>query len=280
MLRQARKSILVLIVGLIAASVLPAADHTLLIDEDLRANANVLKVRMDVDDDEIWPFLIGEFEVTEKKGGRSERVTGPLFGSVAHLRAKQKFSLTVQGKGPLTARVKAARNVRRDVYGDPFITVVLPNDVGVDVYLDDEEPKAGVQDNLVAFISFDDEPATSWMLLLQVVRAKTGVREWSHTSLLTDGTRDIVVTAVTTGTTGVESILDARGYQFSEEGRALGAVQYYWGRLNQGGGLPGLFSNAVHLRKDLDPRTRLLLVAAMATILDVKMNVSSDDLGE
>lgn len=280
MLRQARKSILVLIAGLIAASALPAADHTLLIDEDLRANANVLKVRMDVDDDEIWPFLIGEFEVTEKKGGRSERVTGSLFGSVAHLRAKQKFSLTVQGKGPLTARVKAARNVRRDVYGDPFITVILPNDVGVDVYLDDEEPKAEVGDNLVAFISFDDEPATSWMLLLQVVRAKTGVREWSHTSLLTDGTRDIVVTAVTTGTTGVESILDARGYQFSEDGRALGAVQYHWGRLNQGGGLPGLFSNAVYLRKDLDPRTSLLLVAAMATILDVKMNVSSDDLGE
>lgn len=41
-----------------------------------------------------------------------------------------------------------------------------------------------------------------------------------------------------------------------------------------------MFSNAVYLRKDLDPRTSLLLVAAMATILDVKMNVSSDDLGE
>jgi hypothetical protein len=67
MLRQARKSILVLVAGLVAASALPAAEHTLLIDEDLRANANVLKVRMDVDDDEIWPFLIGGFEVTETR---------------------------------------------------------------------------------------------------------------------------------------------------------------------------------------------------------------------
>lgn len=273
---------LFLAAGLLAATAVPAADDKLLLDEDLRANADVLQVRMDVDDDEIWPFLFGEYEVTTGKiGGRSETATGPLFGSVTHLRARQKFSLTVKGKGPLTARVKAARDVQRDALSESVVTVVLSPGVEVGIDLGDEEPEPGVKDNLVAFISFNDDPATRWMLLLHVVRARTGIQEWSHTSLLTDGTRDIAITPVTTSQPGIQSLyLDARGYEFTEDGRVLGAVQYYWGRLQQGGGLPGLFKNVVYLRKDLDPRTRLLLAAAAAAILDVKMSVSSGDLGE
>ena len=68
---------------------------------------------------------------------------------------------------------------------------------------------------------------------------------------------------------GGEQAMPARGYEFREGDRAIAALQYY------GGGYPTSKKHlVVFLRNDLDPRAKLLLAAAMAAILQSKVNAT------
>ena len=69
-----------------------------------------------------------------------------------------------------------------------------------------------------------------------------------------------------------KSLLDlpARGYEFWDAGRSIGAVQYY------AGGALGLNKNVVYLRRDIDPQAKLLLASAMTAIMEYKLEALLD----
>ena len=246
------------------APVVAASSKTLPIDGDLRANADVLKVSVHVQKpNSIWDFRFGEYAVVSSKFGVTETTTsGKLFSPVEHSHTKQKFSFVMQGAGPSTAKVKAAQNVEADAFRD--IEVSPGVHVGI-------EPRSGILDNLVASIAIDGEASSKWTLLLNVNRSVAGIAEQTESSWLTDGTREILVTPLASeGPSKSAFDLPARGYQFSDEGNAIGAVQYY------AGGSLGLFRNVVYLRRDIDPQRKLLLAAAMTAIMQVKLNAVAE----
>jgi hypothetical protein len=256
-------AVAVLAAGVVAPAV-AASSKTLPIDEDLRANADVLKVSMRVQKpNSIWDFKFGEYAVVSSKFGVTETTkTHKLFSLIEHSRTKQKFSFVMQGAGPATAKVKAAQKVEADAFRD--IEVSPGVYVGV-------EPSSGVTDNLVALIAIDGEAPSQWTLLLNVSRGSAGLAVQSEASWLTDGTREILVTPLTSAGPSKNAFdLPARGYQFSDEGKAIGAVQYY------AGGALGLFKNVVYLRRDIEPQTKLLLAAAMTAIMQVKLNAVAE----
>ena len=110
--------------------------------------------------------------------------------------------------------------------------------------------------------------------MLAVTRSLAGLRMDTPVAVLTDGAREIVISAVTSHGPGSEPTgMPARGYEFTDAGRAVAALQYH------GGGLFGLNKSVVYLRKALDSRDRLLLAAAMTAILQANANavLSLDD---
>jgi len=268
MLRWIMRTAALLIVATLAggevAPAVAASSKSLPIDEDLRVNADVLKVSMHVQKpNRIWDFRFGEYVVVSSKSGVTETTTTdkPL-GLVEHSRTQQKFSFVMQGAGPATAKVKAAQNVEVDAFRDVEVSPGVH--VGV-------EPSSGVMDNLVASIAIDGEAPRQWTLLLNVNRSVAGIAEQAGASWLTDGAREILITPLTSeGPSRSVFDLPGRGYEFSDEGKAIGAVQY------SAGGVLGLNKNVVYLRRDVEPQRKLLLAAAMTVIMQVKLNAAAE----
>jgi hypothetical protein len=257
------KVVAVLAGWIVLSPILASAQKAIIIDDDLSANADVLKVKMGTQAlGKIWKFKFGEFGiVSSKMGAAKTTTTGAFLSPVEKSRTKQKFSFVLKGAGPETVSVKAAQNLESEA----LCEIAISSGVSMSV-----EDISGTSDNLVAEITIDGESAKPWTLLLQVASSLAVLKEKTLSSLLTDGTREIVITPVTSDEPGAKSRgTPARGYELSEAGRALGAVQYW------GGGVLGFNKNVVHMRRDLDTKTKLLLAAAMATILQVKVNAQA-----
>lgn len=257
------KMVAVLAGWIVLSPILASAQKAIIIDDDLSANGDVLKVKIGVQaPGRMWRFKFGEFGVVSSKMGATKTTTtGAFLSPVEKSRAKQKFSFVLKGAGPETVSVKAAQNVESEALSEIGISAGISMSV-VDI--------SGTSDNLVAEIAFEGESVKPWTLLLRIASSLAVLKEKTLSSLLTDGIREIVITPVTSDEPGAKlSGTPARGYEFSEAGRALGAVQYW------GGGLFGSNKNVVHMRRDLDTKTKLLLAAAMTTILQVKINAQA-----
>ena len=257
------KGVAVLAGWIVLSPILASAQKAIIIDDDLSTNADVLKVKMGVQaPGKMWKFKFGEFGVVSSKMGATKTTTtGAFLSPVEKSRAKQKFSFVLKGAGPETVSVKAAQNLESEALSEIGISAGISMSV-VDI--------SGTSDNLVAEIAFEGESVKPWTLLLRVASSLAVLKEKTLSSLLTDGTREIVITPVTSDEPGAKSRgTPARGYELSEAGRALGAVQYW------GGGVLGFNKNVVHMRRDLDTKTKLLLAAAMTTILQVKINTQA-----
>ena len=255
MATRASVGLMVLLIGCVLLARDAAAQaRSIVVDGDLQANADVLKVKMGVmHARKIFAFKFGEFAVVSSKMG-----TGVTTTSGYQSRSRQKFAFVLRGPGPGTASVEADQNVDAGTIS----SIELPGGVSIDLQL-----IAGHSDQLVATIALGAEPAANWTLTLVVVRRLAGLREEVPIAVLSDGTREIVISPVTSDAPGAErSAAPARGYQFAEGGKALGALQYY------GGGLLGMNKNVVYLRRDLDPQDRLLLAAAMTAMLQANLN--------
>ncbi len=231
----------------------------LVLDANLSAHADALKVHLGLQmPGKIWKLKFGEYAlVSSKLGPEMTETTIPLFDPVETSRSKQKFSFVLKGAGPETATVYAAQNLEAKSLRDFAVSSRISLDaVAI----------TGAVDNLVATIVLDSDNDTAWTLILNVQSNWAVLKEKTTAALLTDGLRRIVVAPVTSDSPGAEpSGSPALGYEFSEDGMALGAVQYF------GGGILGANKDIVYLRRDLEPRTKLLLAAAMTAILQAKI---------
>ena len=255
------------------SSAVASSNKTIQIDEDLRANAEVLKVTLGTSTP-AHPVNIkfGEYSVVSSKvrGGR-ETTTSEFLSPVARTRVRNYFTFVLKGAASTTAKVKAEWNILSEEPGQ-CLEIDLGIDVDIEYCSSDEEPKPGLHDLVVAPVRIDGEAASRWTLLLDVVRSESGLTERTGTSFLTDGSRQIVIRPVTSAGPA-KNLLDlpARGYEFWEAGQSIGAVQYY------AGGVLGLNKNVVYLRRDLDPQMKLLLASAMTAIMEYKLEALSED---
>jgi hypothetical protein len=248
--------------GWLALSAACASASRIIIDDSLRADADVLRVKMGVQMPlRTWQFKFGEYAIIQSKMSPAKTTTtggGSLEQSLTVL----DFWFLLKGAGSETARVEAFLRSGATNIDDIAIT----SDVAVGA-----EGITGVHDNLVATLSIEGEEAPPWKLFLNAVRTGGGTGERTIASYMTDGTREITLTPVTNDAPGAKRhAIPARGYEFAENGNVLGALQYY------GGGVFGLNMNYIHLRRDLDPRTKLLLAAAMTAVLQVKTGSPGD----
>jgi hypothetical protein len=264
----------VLLIGAMVSSAVAASNKTIQIDEDLRVNAEVLKVNLGTTSP-AHPMNIkfGEYSVVSSKvrEGPETTTTSGFINPVVRTRVRNSFTFVLSGATSTTARVKAEWNILSEESG-PCFEIDLGSNARIEYCFSDEEPQPGFHDLIIALVQIDGEAASRWTLLLDVVRSESGLTERAGQSYLTDGSRQIEIRAVTSAGPA-KNLLDlpARGFEFWEAGQSLGAVQYY------AGGVAGLNKNVVYLRRDLDPPMKLLLASAMTAIMEYKLEALFED---
>ena len=260
------------LVGAVVSPAVASSDKTIQIDEDLRVNAEVLKVVLGTSTPAHQVNIkFGEYSVVSSNAREGRQTTTSEFLSpVAHTRIRNYFTFVLKDAASATAKVKAEWNILSEKPGQ-CLEIDLGIDVDIEYCLGDEEPKPGLHDLVVAAVQIDGEAASRWTLLLDVVRSESGLTERAGMSFLTDGSRQIVIRPVTSAGPA-KNLLDlpARGFEFWEAGQSLGAVQYY------AGGALGLNKNVVYLRRDIDPQLKLLLASAMTAIMEYKLEALFD----
>jgi hypothetical protein len=271
--RMVARVVVVSFAGALVSAAMASSNKTVQLDEGLLANAEVLKVTLGMSTP-AHPVNIsfGDYAVVSSKvwGGR-ESTRSEFFSGVTRTRVRNNFTFVFKGPEPATANVKAEWNILTEKPGQCF-EVDIGTGVAIELCSSDEEPKPGLHDVLVAPIRIEGEASGRWTMLLDVVRSESGLTERTGTSFLTDGNRQIVIRPVTSAGPS-KSLLDlpARGYEFWEEGKSIGAVQYY------AGGVLGLNKNVVYLRRDLDPQMKLLLASAMTAIMEYRGEALSEN---
>jgi hypothetical protein len=271
--RMAALLAVAMLAGGVVAPAVAASSKTLPIDADLRANAEVLKVNLGTGTP-AHPinYRFGGYQVVSSKVSEGERwVTSEFMNSVAHVRERNRLWFELQGPESATATTKAEWNILSERPGN-CLEIEVGRIKGIEYCLSGGFPEEGANDVIVASIRVNGDAGGRWTLLLNVVRNVYGVRDQTLTSTVTDGTREIAIHPLTTGGLVMGDVdYSARGYEFVEAGRSIGAVQYY------GGGALGLDKNTVYLRRDLDPQTKLVLASAMTAIVHIKFDVFTDD---
>lgn len=249
---------------LLAPAVLGAAPVNIVVDPGLLANAEVLKVDPGV----AWPgrtgnYSFGEYSILSSNASPERTTTtDSLLDPAGREHTRRKYRFVMRGADAPTARVKAVQNVEAADIPD----LELGSGVAIDL-----ESIIGEVDDLAATIVIDGEVPETWVLLLNVRRRMAGTDEQTRMSVLDGASRSIEIAPASSQRPGAKhELLPARGYEFREAGRAIGALQYH------GGGAFGLNKNVVCLRRDLDPRTKLLLAAAATAIMEARINALNE----
>lgn len=116
--------------------------------------------------------------------------------------------------------------------------------------------------NYTANIYLKSNEAEVWNL--QMFKINGFDLEFVDGGYLTTGDRVIRIDFVTSADLGGDKRrIPAIGYRFVEDGKSIGALQYY------AGGMLGLNKNYVRIDKNLDRKTKLVLAASMTTILEI-----------
>ncbi len=253
----------VVVAGVLLGPLVALAQQGIAIDQDLRASAEALPVTMDRQKlFKVGDFRFGDYAIVSSKMSGSREDDTSLFTNVlTHSDAAERFSFVLKGAGPETATVKAKFSTES---GPLKRYEVLP---GVSVGAGE---LSGSIDRLDGQVVVDGSAQPPWRLHLRVKRNVAGVDEKAGESSLSNGARTVdIVDVASVAADGAPKAIPARGYQFVEGGKALGALQFY------GGGHPTSHKGmVVYLRSDLDAETKLTLAAAMTAILQAKDSAS------
>lgn len=239
-----------------------AQQKEIVIDPDLLANSDRLKVKMGTQwMGKIWQFKFGDYAVTDSKNGwETTTYSGKLFSFKANSSSNQEFSFTLSDKSTGNAAVvNAATAVTTEELNS---VLVFENfSIGADQVLSSAE-------NFSALIVDGSDESNAWILVKTNV---SGAREDSgFRAFMTNQERTIEIIPTDSNKNGEDKRqFPALGYEFVENDRALCALQYY------GGGAFGTNKNVIWLRKDLDATTKLILSAAMTALLQVDWDVMS-----
>ena len=239
--------------AILVAVPVSAAQHNIVISDSLAANADTLIVKQGAQSGRrIWKWRIGDYEVVSSKmGPTAMRKRGDRTG--AESTSTGGFSFVLTNRTADSAMVNAVHS----------ITVHSLQDAGQgsgwtlgrhdDVVLDSA--------NGAASITLNGDTTDTWALQVGVTM---GDRQAAiYRAALSNGKRRIVISPASSKTHGRFGVLgSAAGYEFSENGQSLCALQYFGGKFGN--------TTLVWMLRSLDARTKLLLAAAMTAVLQMK----------
>jgi hypothetical protein len=238
--------------GILVAARVSAAQHNIVISDSLAANADTLTVKKGAQ----WlgrmpKWRLGDYAVASSKmSSTATRTAGNLSGT-SEMRSSGKFSFVLTNGTGDSASVQAEHNMTvHSLHKESEHGWSIASD---EVTLDSQ--------NATAHITINGDTTDTWALVLGVRVAHRS--ELISNAVLTNGVRKIVLSDVTSVRHGRFDLRGtAAGYEFIEDGRSLGALQYRGGTLGM--------TNIVWMLRSVDARTKLLLAAAMTAILQVK----------
>jgi len=236
----------VVFLGLLAAP--SVAQKTIIISDSLAANSDRLKVNNPGQWlGQIAGWRFGDYGVASSKRGAANTTTARnFFDTRSESHTTEKFSFVLTNKTTDSAMVEATRN--SDV--DSLKRLQLSNgwSIGTEDVVESQ--------NFAAFVTINRDTTERWGLFLGVTGSP------GYTGFLTDGKRRIALAVASSNRDAFDLRgTPALGYEFVENGRSVGAVQYFGGAF--------ALTQFVWLDKSLDARTKLILAATMTAILQV-----------
>ncbi len=250
---QAFRGVL-LFAGLVAAPAVSAAQKTIRISDSLAHSAERLKVERGAQ----WMGHIGKWRfgdyavVSGKPGWTHSRTTGNFFQTESESRTHETFTFVMTNAATDSAIVNAARHVN--------VQELHKLDLGHGWSLGSDE-LVQESENFTALITINRDTTKTWVLLLGSTSGRDS--EGKHVAFLTNGERRILLSLASSN----KDVYDFRGwpalgYEFVENGQSLCALQYFGGSFD--------FTQVVWMHSNLDPRTKLILAAAMTAVLQVR----------
>ena len=240
------------------------AQKDIIISDSLAGNAQKLNVKMGTQwMGKIWKFRFGDYAVVSSKMGWTTTSTkGNLFNTKTESKSTEKFSFVLINKTNDSAKVNAANNI--EVQSLHEIEIFTHFSWGSNKLLQESR-------NFSAFITINGDTIETWALFMNITRGSN--TEGNYEAFLTNGERRIFLSPISSNRNGGDTrSLPALGYEFIENGQSLSALQYY------GGGLLGLNKNIIWMRNSPDEKMKLILAAAMTSVLQIKANDSHEHL--
>lgn len=259
-----KNKIRICILGLLFFGVLltNAQQKEIVLRDDLTANSEKLKVKMGTQwMGKIWQFKFGDYAVKDSKNGwTTSTLNKKFFSFKAESSSDQQFSFILGNKSKETAQV----NVDFSIKTKELQTIsILTN------YYIEQNVLLSETQSFSAFISTSDNEEDTWVLVLNLTQGEEVGFE--QEAFFTNGVRWINVLTTSSNLNGNDSrSYPALGYEFVENDESLCAVQYY------GGGAFGYNKNVIWLRSSLDERDKLLLAAAMTSLLQKEVTQMAD----
>jgi len=233
-----------------------AQNKKIIISDDLSNNAEELKVKVGTAwFGKIWKFKFGDYEVGKSKlGWTTTNQKSNLLNTKTESNTENKFSFVLNNKSSEEAIVNAMIKVEVEELQS---FELFPNFfVGNNEVLSDSH----FFSSLITTTSKMDE---TWvMIMAETYDSDTG---YKYEAFLRNSDRTISIIPTSSNKNGGDArTFPALGYEFIENNKSLGAMQYF------GGGALGYNKNIVWLRSDLDERMKLILAAAMTSVLQFK----------
>lgn len=230
-----------------------AQNKNLEISEALAANSEKLKVKMGTQwFGKIWKFKFGDYEVTDSKNKYGPTTSSSnFFNTKVETKSDQEFSFVLSNKTTETAIVNVAFSIQTKEL--QAIELFSNFYLGPNLLLKDSQ-------NFSAFITTSENVTDTWVLVLKLNQGSEIVNK--QEAFLTNGERMISIIPISSNDSGKDTrAYPALGYEFTENEKPLCAMQYY------GGGALGNNKNIVWLPTNLEPRMKLILAAAMTSLL-------------
>ncbi len=234
-----------LLAGLLVNLPASAAQEFIVISDSLAANADTLTVK---EGSQWWgrisKWRIGDYTVVSSKL-KSTRITAKsnLFKTKTVRHSTTQFAFVLGNTTTNFATVNAVRHVM-DLSSHEM-------KLSKSVSLGSEE-LVQASDSCNAVITVNGDTTETWTLL----KSSTSAPERGYEAFLTNGERTILLTPVR-----------AMGYEFIEGGQAICALQTF------GGTARGNW-RMVWMHRGLDGRVKLILAAAITTVLQVESSAT------
>lgn len=265
------------IAGLLAALPASSAPKHILISDSLLAKADQWNVKRG----DRWVGMnhwgFGEYKVVASKTGWTTGGTDTNFFKTKTMsHSENKFSFVMSNKTADSAFVNAAHQIIER--SNPGLKV------GRDVHVGGTGQTVET-DHFIASIAIGRDTTERWELFVgdTEVSDSYGDRDdlARHTSILVHGDRRIALAPVFSRKLAEKPSFGsglamqfrppAMGYEFIEDGRSLCAVEYF------SSGISGMYKNTVWMDMSADPRLRLVLAAAMTSVLELKCQEAPSD---
>ena len=258
-----------LLAGLLVDLPASAAQEFIVISDSLAANADTLTVK---EGSQRWgrisKWRIGDYTVVSSKL-KSTRITAKsnLFKTKTVRHSTTQFTFVLGNTTTNFATVNAVRHVM-DLSSHEM-------KLSKSVSLGSEE-LVQASDSCNAVITVNGDTTETWTLL----KSSTSAPERGYEAFLTNGERTILLTPVRSKIHGDDGrhrsffaglnprfIPPAMGYEFIEGGQAICALQTF-------GGAARGNARMVWMHRGLDARVKLILAAAITTVLQVESSAT------